>query len=521
MSMINHKTPHLPREVVVLPRKAADREEANQQLSEAQDLFQDLGVEITNEIKGAGALTAQTTEEQMQALKEAGFQVVENKKVNLVPKQPTLKNLQAGWLAQPEALEALKDFPFLNPFWPSPRRPERRPQVDRKPEGPSDYVGQLPTTGKGVTIAIIDSGVYPHPDLGERFLGNVSPIQRSRPYRIGKDPVGHGTHVAGDAAGDGTLSNGRIQGPAPEANILGIQVLDESEYETDVSRVLQDFTDGIDWMVDNRDEYNIKVANLSLALPLFMESGGFFGPDLLYDPIGAAINRAVQAGITVVAAAGNEGPAPGTITGTPAINENIITVGALDTNGTPRDKRDDRVAEFSSRGPTPDGRVKPDILAPGVMIMAANSPGSEIEQQNELFGKIQEATKRAGRRELAAMAYALVEEGILPPDVLYMDIRDLKELFENGLKHQPTIGRLEGGAAYIGMDGTSMATPIVSGVVAAMYEANPDLTPAEVKEILKRTAEPVGRARQTSQGAGAIDAQKAVEVAARLAQARV
>lgn len=503
---INIQTNRLARNVVVMPTKALDRDQANQQLEEARPMIEDLGIEITRSLASAGAVAARATEDQQAALKKAGFQVISDQKIRLLPK---------GWLKSPKALEALATFDFFDPFAPF-RRPAPRPvEQPRSGEGASDYIGELPTSGKGIGIAIIDSGVEAHPDFGERFLGNVSPIQANRPYKVGKDPVGHGTHVAGDAAGDGRLSGGRFRGPAHDANIIGIQVLDESEYQTDMSQALEEFTSGIDWMVNNREKYNIKVANLSLSMPLLAEGGGFYGPELLYDPIGAAINRAVQAGITVVAAAGNSGPDQGSIDGTPAINDNVITVGALDTNGTPQDRRDDSVAEFSSRGPTPDGRLKPDILAPGVKIVAPNAPGSEIDSQNSLFAKVREAVPHMNGRQLAGVAYKMVQAGVLPEDVLYMDVRDLQDLFAYGLDVQPTEGQWKDGAAYIGMDGTSMASPIVTGVVAAMLEANPDLTPAQVKQILVGTADPVGGESRVAQGAGAINARKAVEVALR------
>lgn len=551
-----------PVDVLVLPGKASSADEARQKMQEARALLASLGAEVGRDLKAAGGFTAQLSSEQKDALREAGFQVVDDTKVQMVPPRPGTQAkpgseaLRPGWLLDPAALDtasktlgaigqgadlptalsrpvvdapapklggenqALGLFPGygefigfgpgISPF------PFQTVEVKRPIEGPSDLVGQLPTTGRGVGIAIIDSGVYPHPDLGDRLVAFVSATGNRRPA----DELGHGTHVAGDAAGSGAASGGRLRGPAPEANIIGIQVLNGEETEQRISDAIENVVSGIEWMTEHKDQYNIRVANLSLGLPLIPKPAGYsifggYGPEVLYDPIGAAINRAVASGITVVAAAGNSGSEPGTIAETPAINENVITVGALDTRGT-ADRRDDGVAEFSSRGPTPDGRIKPDILAPGVNIMAPNSPGSAIEMQNEQMAQMKEQIAEASPRQLLQLAVALVENGMAPPQILDLHPEQLREMLLEGMQAHDTSGRLPGGAAYMAMDGTSMASPIVAGVVAAMIEANPELQPAEVKEILKATADKLPGVRSTEQGAGVIDGPEAVNVAARL-----
>lgn len=543
---------------VVLPGRASTVDEARQKMQEARALLASLGGEVARDLKAAGGFTANLSAEQKTALREAGFQVVEDAKVQMVPPRPKPSEaLRPGWLLDPAALDTasktlgalgagadlpislsrpVADEPASAPagenqglggfpgrgefigFGPGLRPfPFQAVEVKRPTEGPADLVGALPTTGKGVGIAIIDSGVYPHPDLADRLVAFASATGNSgRPV----DELGHGTHVAGDAAGSGAASGGRLRGPAPEANIIGIQVLNGEETEQRISDAIENVVAGIDWMVEHKDQYNIRVANLSLGLPLIPQETGYslfggFGQEVLYDPIGAAINRAVASGITVVAAAGNSGSDPGTIAETPAINDNVITVGALDTRGTP-DRRDDGVAEFSSRGPTPDGRIKPDILAPGVNIMAPNSPGSAIEQQNEQMAQMKEQIASAPPRALMQLAVALVENGMAPPQILDMHPEQVRELLLEGMQSHDTTGRLAGGAAYMAMDGTSMASPIVAGVVAAMIEANPALQPAEVKEILKATADKLPGVRSTEQGAGVLDAPEAVAVAARL-----
>jgi subtilisin family serine protease len=546
--------------VVVLPACAGGSQEACRKIEEARALLTRLGGQVGKELRAAGGLTARLTGEQAQALRQAGYQVLEDRKVQVLPPRPRRQDsLAPGWLLTPQALDAASRAlsalgrdsatPALGPapgseapvrpssgpvpqapadtlsFWPDFGPPGGFAPMpfgaarQRPAESPSMLTGELPTTGRGVGIAIVDSGLFPHPDLADRLVAFHSPaLGTSRP----QDPLGHGTHVAGDAAGDGKMSGGSIKGPAPGAHLIGIQVLGGEESEGRLSEVIDNLTSGLHWMVQNKDRYNIRVANLSLGIPLLEQDQGLLGllglaPQTLYDPIAAAVNQAVAAGITVVAAAGNEGSEPGTIAASPAINDKVITVGALDTEGTP-ERHDDRVAEFSSRGPTPDGRLKPDLVAPGVNILAPNSPGSSIEQQNAQIAELRQEVASMRPRELRELASMLVESGMAPPRLLQLGPEELRQMLLEGLQVHPTVGRLGDGAAYMAMDGTSMSSPIVAGVVAAMLEANPRLTPAQVKEILKATADRLPGVRSTDQGAGVLDAREAVETAARLAR---
>jgi serine protease AprX len=289
--------------------------------------------------------------------------------------------------------------------------------------------------GQGVTIAVIDTGIYPHEDYKDRITGWKSWTDGST---TPNDPQGHGTHVAGDALGDGKLSDGKFKGPAPEANLVGIAVLDKNG-----SGRLSDIIKGVQWAVDKKDELSIDIINMSLGGPQF--------DTYLNDPVALSVGKAVDAGIIAAVAGGNSGPKPETI-GTPGNHPKAFTVGALNDKGT-LTRADDDVAAFSSRGPTKfDGLTKPDILAPGVNITAANSPGSALDR--------------------AAVPHV--------------------------------------GTSYITISGTSMATPIFAGVIAAILSANPDLTPAQVKEIFTSTADPLANVDGNSQGSGVVDPQEAL-----------
>lgn len=220
-------------------------------------------------------------------------------------------------------------------------------------------------TGKGVTVAVLDTGIYNHPDLSGRIIGFRDFINgRTSPY----DDNGHGTHVAGDIASSGISYNFRYRGPAPEALLVGVKVLDGSGSGT-LSGIIQ----GIQWCIANKSTYSIKVINLSL--------GSNAVQSYIDDPLCQAVEKAWQSGIVVCAAAGNEGPDYRTIS-SPGIDPLIITVGALNDMNT-ISCIDDLVADFSSRGPTIDNLSKPDVLAPGANIVSLRSPSSTLDKQNK------------------------------------------------------------------------------------------------------------------------------------------
>lgn len=217
--------------------------------------------------------------------------------------------------------------------------------------------------GRGVAIAIIDTGVHPHPDLKDRIVAFKDVVNgRSEPY----DDQGHGTHVAGDAAGNGAASGGKYVGTAPEADVVGVKVLDARG-----GGRLSDIIKGVEWVVQNRARYNIRVMNMSL--------GASARDSYRNDPMCKAVEQAVDAGIVAVIAAGNSGPRGRTI-GTPGIDPKALTVGAIDDRDTTA-REDDDLARFSSRGPTIDNLQKPDVVAPGTNITAATSPGSALDKE--------------------------------------------------------------------------------------------------------------------------------------------
>ncbi|MED4905706.1 S8 family peptidase [Parageobacillus thermoglucosidasius] len=223
-------------------------------------------------------------------------------------------------------------------------------------------------SGKGVTIAIVDTGIYPHPDLEGRIAGFVDFVNgRTEPY----DDNGHGTHCAGDAAGNGSVSSGLYRGPAYEANVVGVKVLNK----VGAGR-LDTIIRGIEWCIQyNETSKDEKIDIISLSLG--GESQPF--PEENDDPLVQAAEKAWDKGIVVCAAAGNAGPEYRTIS-SPGISDKIITVGALDDRDTAETREDDEIADFSSRGPTYYGVSKPDIVVPGVNIVSLRAPKSFLDK---------------------------------------------------------------------------------------------------------------------------------------------
>jgi subtilisin family serine protease len=211
-------------------------------------------------------------------------------------------------------------------------------------------------------VAILDSGVAADPDLVQptnRILASVNFADQ----RTSSDPGGHGTHVAGIVAGNGTRSAGEFVGIAPQANIVDVRVL-SSTGSGRISSVVR----GIDWVIAHQSTYNIRVINMSFGAPV---TGSYRS-----DPLSAAVEIAWRHGLVVVAASGNAGPARDTVL-SPGIDPYAVTVGATDDAGT-LSTRDDRLAWFSSWG-TADANAKPDLVAPGRRIVSIRVPGSALD----------------------------------------------------------------------------------------------------------------------------------------------
>jgi len=272
--------------------------------------------------------------------------------------------------------------------------------------------------GQGLTIAVIDSGVSEDADFGASEQGNFgSHIVRRMSFNTNSQTVndvyGHGTHVAGIIGGNGAGSSGAFQGVAPQVNLIGLKISDESgmAYESDTVEAMQ-------WVLDNKAAYNIRVVNLSINSTVEQSYHT--------SPLDAATEILWFNGIVVVVSAGNKGPSGtyNTANAAPANDPFVITVGASDEKATTK-LNDDSIASYSAYGVTVDGFSKPDIIAPGTSIYSVLS-------RNSSWG-----TQYPGR-----LAY-------------------------NG--------------EYFRLSGTSMAAPMVAGAVALLLQDEPNLTPDQVK----------------------------------------
>jgi serine protease AprX len=269
-------------------------------------------------------------------------------------------------------------------------------------------------TGRGVTVVIMDTGIAEHPDIEGSVLARLDFVNDGATLL---DPSGHGTFIAGLIAAHGRT----FKGVAPDAKLISLRVLDRNGTGT-MRGVLAAF----DWLLHNRASNNIKVLNLSFGAP----QRSSYHRELL----AGVVESAWFAGVTVVAAAGNDGLAHGTVV-MPGADPFVITVGSFADQGTLA-LNDDRESVFSSRGPTRDGFAKPDVLAPGEHVVSLRVPGTALD------------------REVASLAQA--------PDVA----------------GDPPVG------PYARLTGTSASTAMAAGAAALVLEARRTYTATQVKGAL-------------------------------------
>jgi serine protease AprX len=307
------------------------------------------------------------------------------------------------------------------------------------------YNGIGRTMGTGIGIAIIDSGIDgAHPDFN-RYRSSTNRIVYSQSFVGGDtgDEYGHGTHVAGIAAGSDNVTaalanvTNSFYGVAIDANIINLKVLDGTGSGTDANVIA-----AIDRAIALKQTYNIRVINLSLGRPVMASYKN--------DPLCQAVEAAWKAGIVVVVAAGNDGrdnskgtQGYGTITA-PGNDPYVITVGASNDKAN-YDRTDDTIATYSSKGPTAiDHIVKPDLVAPGNRVVSYQSAGAYLPMQ--------------------------YPNNQIPVDSF---------IAGGSSSYSPY---------YLTLSGTSMATPLVAGVAVMLIDKNPAITPDQIKAKLMKTA---------------------------------
>lgn len=357
-------------------------------------------------------------------------------------------------------------------------------------ESPHQALGpRVTTTGAGVGVVVMDEGFdLRHPDLQTCV---ATAVGSGPDDSFEHDAVGHGTHVLGILGASGQGCEGAARGIAPGARLIPMKL--EMRQDGDWQKLSAQFARNVHWAVQNKAQFNIGVLSCSFVLPLVEGIDAATQAATLFNPFGAALKMAHEAGITVVAGVGNSGPGQNAAAlGALATYPSVIAVGALDTAGTPDDFSDDRPARFSSDGVSYLGQHRPDLLAPGVRIMSTNAPECLLETRNQENLLAARQVLSCSPEQLKELAQQQVAAGRLPGAVLALGEEKLRKIVLRCFDVKATLGQdPQGHALYQAQDGSSMATPLVSGVVAHMLEANPRLTPDQVRAVLTETARPV------------------------------
>jgi serine protease AprX len=347
-------------------------------------------------------------------------------------------------------------------------------------------------TGRGVVMAFVDSGFYPHPDIAGRiraYVDATTRLVRERDLRPVPTNLGwHGQMTSVIAAGDGRTSGGRYRGVACNAELVLIKVSNQKQQikEADILR-------GLKWLIKNAQRYNVRVVNISV--------GGDFPSVDPKHPLHVAIRALTRNGVCVLVSAGNSG-APVLLP--PASAAEAITVGGYDDHNSLDVTR--WTGFNNSYGTAYDGMPKPDVIAPAAWLPSPIMPGTDmareapwLTQMLMLKARDVRGFQRLARRGDAELYFSkvLMEH----PEAVLKDIAQ-----ERIHAHKIVDG------AHQHVDGTSVSVAIASSVVAQMLEAHPRLTPHEVKERLMKTALCLPNVPVERQGAGIINAAAALTV---------
>ncbi len=349
-------------------------------------------------------------------------------------------------------------------------------------------------TGKDVTIAFLDSGFYPHPDLIEphnRIIGYRSMLQKEgdTSQLFDLDVASwHGMMTSVVAAGNGSLSNGFYRGIAPDSNVVLVKLAKTGRITE------QNIQDGLEWILENRTKHNIRIVNIS--------AGGDYENSYLTDSLSQTVEECVKQGIVIVCAVGNAGHLPNHPVFPPASSPSCIAVGGLDDKNSIN--RAQRGMYRSSYGPTLDGLQKPEVIAPSIWVPAPILPGTPTSKEVHLL----ETLDKANDSELHEIIKANQGTDVELDAAFDRPVHSIRQIVTLKRRQENIITK-----HYKYVDGTSFSAPIVSSVVAQMIEANPYLTAQQIKRILISTAERLPHYEVDRQGWGVIDPRRAVKMA--------
>jgi len=359
---------------------------------------------------------------------------------------------------------------------PTPLRMQAHPQI----------------TGRGITICMIDSGFYPHPDLlrpRQRILKVVditqsgsSPVYFAKPH----PESWHGTMTTVVCAGNGFLSGGLYRGIASQASLVLLKVQNEEGISG------ENIAKAIRWAIAHRQEYNIRIINLSVT--------DDWAISYKSSEVDQAAEEAINAGMVVVAAAGND---PNQPIKPPANAPNVITVGGVNDHNTLGFH--ETTAYHSAYGTTVDAYLKPEIIAPAIWIAAPILPETpEQAEARTLFKILNSPTEK-----IREVLHSELPKTNLPPDLLE---EQSTVAIQTAVKDRIAAAKYIS-SHYLHADGTSFAAPITASIVAQMLEVNPKLTPALVREFIFSTAQMLPHIDSIHQGYGVVNAHAAVEKA--------
>jgi serine protease AprX len=347
-------------------------------------------------------------------------------------------------------------------------------------------------TGRGVTMAFIDSGFAPHPDTFPRLKRYVDAASR-HVLEYKNIPLvdvfsWHGQMTSFVAASSGATSDGRYRGLASDADLVMIRITSKNNtlYEKDIQR-------GLDWLCHRHKAMGIRVVNISVG-----GDGPTDDPD---HPLHRAIRDLIDEGVVVTVAAGNSGRSQIV---PPATTPGAIVVGGYDDQNTP--DRNQWFAYNSNHGYDINGRPKPDLIAPAAWLPSPVLGGSDMERDAAWLAPLLYQENAAPLMDdIIAEGYAAMH---MPGEASLLPIYRVQRMVQERIHKHKLVDQY-----HQHVDGTSVSAPLVAAVAAQMLEVNPALTPKQVRRVLMETAVPLMNMPPERQGAGIVNPALAVAVA--------
>ncbi len=352
-------------------------------------------------------------------------------------------------------------------------------------------------TGKGITLAFLDSGFYPHPDLiqpDNRIVhcadARYEKVREDADFSLPHVSSWHGMMTSCACAGNGFMSMYRYAGIVPDARVVLVKTGSPSNSRINEDNIFR----ALKWTLDNAARFNIRIINISL--------GGDVPSSSRLTRLDQLVEETVKAGVVVVCAAGNGGAKRVT---PPASAPSAITAGGLNDFNSLDPSRHRMYHSNYGRGAL--GTTKPEVIAPAQWVAAPMLPHTATHNEAQFLWRIERATDEELRRLLRTKE----AKRRISVETMSRPLHEIRRIVRQRMNDEKFIH-----PHYQHVDGTSFAAPIVSSIVAQMLEANATLTPAQVKQILIDTAQPLADVPLERQGAGVVSAPAAIDAALKL-----